>query len=131
PGMANAHAPDGAGAAGALEQLTYIHATYAVSAAPDGYSAIQSMAVGAAMPLHVAVTLFPAVTAAGLAGSVAGAARAARAANACAIRMRGFVTLPPGRVSAIGRPVCCSALRIAVTDAPGAACLRMAHAPVT
>ena len=46
-------------------------------------------------------------------------------------RMRGLVTVPPGRVSVMGTPVCWSALKIALTDAPGAACLRTANAPVT
>ena len=51
--------------------------------------------------------------------------------RAGATRTRGLVTLPPARVSVMGRPVCWSALRSVLTDAIGAACLSTAKTPVT
>src|ERR1700704_4740824 len=54
-----------------------------------------------------------------------------KAERAWAILILGFVTVPPGRVSLIGTPVCWSAARMVLTEAPGTACFRTAHAPVT
>ena len=51
--------------------------------------------------------------------------------SAAAMRIRGRVTVPPGRVSVIGIPVSCSAPRIALTEAPGVACFNTAQAPTT
>src|SRR2546426_11445434 len=70
--MVNAQVPATAAALGACEQLTYIQATYAVSAAPEGNSAIQSLGVGDAIPAHWADTIAPAMTVAGLAVRLGG-----------------------------------------------------------
>src|SRR2546426_8147333 len=70
--MVNAQVPATAAAPGACEQLTYIQATYAVSAAPEGNSAIQSLGVGDAIPAHWADTMAPTMTVAGLAVRVLG-----------------------------------------------------------
>jgi len=45
--------------------------------------------------------------------------------------VRGFVTVPPVRVSVMSVPVDWSAVRSWVTVAAGFACLRTAQAPVT
>src|SRR5215471_18494133 len=45
--------------------------------------------------------------------------------------MRGLVTVPPGRVSVMGRPEVCRASRMSSTVASGTACLRSAKPPVT
>src|SRR2546427_201256 len=95
------------------------------------------------MPLQVAVTVPPAATLVGvtlsvappdpttLAGVTVRTGVGVSAESASAMRIRGLVTLPPGRVSVIGRPVLCRAERIWSTVPVGAACLRIAHAPAT
>src|SRR2546428_2931796 len=80
------------------------------------------------MPLQVAVTVHPATT---LAGVTVRTGVGVSAESASATRILGFVTLPLGRVSVIGRPVLCRAERIWSTVAVGAACLRVAHATAT
>src|SRR5215468_8107785 len=45
--------------------------------------------------------------------------------------IRGLVTIPPSRVSGMGLPVDCSAVRISATVAVDLACFRTAQAPVT
>ena len=71
-GITTGHEPDARAPAGTCEQLTYIHATNAVSAEPGTYKPIQSLVVGLPIPLHVAVTLLPGVSVVGLAVMVAG-----------------------------------------------------------
>src|SRR2546426_10684379 len=70
--MVNAQVPAAAAAPGAWEQLTYVHARYAVSAAPGAKRAIQSLGVGDAIPAHWADTIAPAMTVAGLAVRLGG-----------------------------------------------------------
>src|SRR2546425_68478 len=70
--MANAQVPAAAAAPGACEQLTYVHATNAMSAAPGVNSPIQSLGVGDAIPAHWADTVPPAMTVTGLAVRLGG-----------------------------------------------------------
>lgn len=53
------------------------------------------------------------------------------ACSAWKIRILGFVTAPPVRVSVTGNPVLWSDVKISSTVASGAACLSTAKAPVT
>src|SRR2546422_74781 len=69
-GMENAHEPAPAAALGVCEQLTYVHARYAVSAAPGANRPIQSLGVGDGTPAHWAETEAPAATMVGLAERV-------------------------------------------------------------
>jgi hypothetical protein len=79
------------------------------------------------MPFHVAVTTSPTTTLAGATVSIG--SDGASAASASATRILGFVTLPPERVSVIGRPVLCKTDSTSLTVAVGIACLRTAHVP--
>ena len=65
--MVKAQVPEAAAAAGAGEQLTYIQATYAVSAAPGAKSPSQSLGLGDVTPAHWTDTVAPAATVDGLA----------------------------------------------------------------
>jgi hypothetical protein len=60
------------GVRGAVEQLTNFQVMYWVSAEPALYKAIQSLAVGDAIPAHVAVTVWPGNAEVGLAFRVVG-----------------------------------------------------------
>src|SRR5438128_106792 len=64
--MENPHEPAPAAALGVCEQLTYVHARYAVSAVPGANSPIQSVGVGEAIAVHWTVTTPPGATAVGL-----------------------------------------------------------------
>src|SRR2546428_6821614 len=70
--MRNPHVPVATAVVGACVQLTYVHARYAVSAAPGVNSPIQSLGVGDVIPAHWADTVAPAMTVAGLAVRVLG-----------------------------------------------------------
>jgi hypothetical protein len=61
------HEPLARAAPALSEQLTYIHVNAEPSGAPGAYRPIQSVELGEAMPLHVAVTEAPAATIDGLA----------------------------------------------------------------
>src|SRR2546428_3506605 len=74
------------------------------------------------MPLQVAVTVPPATT---LAGVTVKTGVGVNAESPSATRILGFVTLPLGRVSVIGRPVLCRAEMIWSTVPDSAACGRI------
>ena len=72
----------------------------------------------------------PAAACVGLSAPIVGAS-AGSWSSAARSMIRGVVTVPPGRVSAIGKPVVRNAARISLTDAVGLTCRRSAQVPAT